>query len=96
MNPTHAEKLLWSRLVSVIGCIACYIDGNPNHYCLIHHCDGRTKPGSHKKVLPLCDKHHQTGGEEAPSIHPWRNRFEAKYGSQAELMEKCRRLLGGI
>lgn len=91
--PTREEKRLHDRLASTVGCIACLIDGIVNHHVSIHHCDGRTKKGCHQKVLPLCDRHHQTGGEQAPSIHPWKARFEAKYGTQEELMGKCREIL---
>ena len=45
------------------------------------------------KVLALCDRHHQTGGEEAPAIHPFKARFEAKYGTQAELLKMTDKLL---
>ena len=45
------------------------------------------------RVLPLCGPHHQTGGPGAPSIHPWKARFEAKYGTQAELLAKVAELL---
>ena len=93
MNPSRKEKLYWSRLASIVGCIACKLDGNNNHYVAIHHCDGRTKIGSHMKVLPLCAAHHQTGGEDAPSIHPWKNQFIAKYGTQEYLMELCEGLV---
>lgn len=92
-NPNKSEKLYWSRLVSVVGCIACRIDGITNNHVSIHHIDGRTKPGAHMNVLPLCDRHHQTGGEEAPAVHPWKRRFEAKYGTQEELMAKCDEIL---
>ena len=93
MNPTKSEKAYWADLAQYIGCIACFIDGQPNFEVSIHHCDGRTKPGAHKKVLPLCARHHQTGGEEAPSIHPWKSRFESRYGTQEELMDKCNEML---
>jgi len=93
MNPTRTEKLYWSRLVGVVGCIACRIDGTPTNHCSIHHIDGRTKPGAHLNVLPLCARHHQTGGTEAPSIHPWKRRFESKYGTQAELQARCNEIL---
>ncbi len=92
-NPTRTEKLLWSRLASEVGCIACRIDGRINHQVSIHHIDGRTKNGAHSNVLPLCAEHHQTGGEEAPAIHPWKRRFEAKYGTQAALKAMCDDLL---
>lgn len=95
MNPTNAEKEHWDRLASVIGCIACYLDGVENHYGSIHHCDGRTKPGCHMRVFFLCSPHHQTGGKEWPSIHPWKRRFEAKYGTQNKLIELCNNILEG-
>ena len=44
-------------------------------------------------VLPLCGEHHQTGGEDAPAIHPWKRRFVAKYGTQEELQAMCNRIL---
>lgn len=93
MNPTRAEKLMWNRLTNEVGCIACRLDGVTNHNVSIHHIDGRTKPGAHSNVIPLCGAHHQTGGEDAPSIHPWKRRFEAKYGLQQELKAMCYELL---
>jgi hypothetical protein len=95
MTPTSSERLYWDRLASEIGCIACRIDGRINHHVSIHHIDGRTKPGAHSNVLPLCAEHHQTGGEDAPSIHPWKRRFEAKYGTQSDLKSMCDDLLAG-
>lgn len=91
-NPTKSEKAFWDKLAS-IGCIACRQDGIFNDYVSIHHIDGRTKPGCHMKVLPLCAEHHQTGGESAPAIHPYKARFEAKYGSQIELLSKAKELI---
>lgn len=93
MNPTREEKAFWTRLADIVGCIACRLDGIKNHHVSIHHIDGRTKPGAHTKVLPLCDRHHQTGGEEAPSVHPWRARFEKKYGTQLDLLETCKQII---
>lgn len=93
MTPTKAEKRYHDMLAEIIGCIACFLDGHPNHYGSIHHVDGRTKPGCHMKVLFLCARHHQTGGKEAPSVHPWVRRFEAKYGTQESLISKCQEIL---
>jgi hypothetical protein len=92
---TAEEKTLWSRLAA-LGCIACMKDGNFNPHVSIHHVDGRTKPGCHQLVLPLCAGHHQDGtGEDKTmlAVHPWKARFERRYGSQAELMAACRELL---
>ena len=93
---TAAEKLLWTRLAA-LGCVACAKDGNFNTHVSIHHVDGRTKPGCHQLVLPLCAGHHQDGtGEDKAliAVHPWKARFEARYGSQAELMAECAQALG--
>ena len=92
---TTAEKLLWTRLAA-LGCVACKKDGKFNTHVSIHHVDGRTKPGCHQLVLPLCAGHHQDGtGEDKTmvAVHPWKARFEARYGTQAELMDECAQLL---
>lgn len=89
---TKADQT-WHDRVASLGCIACRQDGLLNTWVSIHHCDGRTKPGAHRKVLALCAPHHQTGGKDAPAIHPWKARFEAKYGTQAQLMAETERLL---
>lgn len=88
---TAAEKLMWTRLAA-LGCIACMKDGNFNPHVSIHHVDGRTKPGCHQLVLPLCAGHHQDGAGEDKTmlaIHPWKARFERRYGTQVELMAVC-------
>lgn len=94
-SPTKAERLYWSRLVNVIGCIACRIDGVTNHHCSIHHISGRTAPGCHMNVLSLCAGHHQdgTGAPGLIAVHPYKARFEAKYGKQEDLKAKCDEIL---
>ncbi len=92
---TAAEKILWSRLAA-LGCIACMKDGWCNTHVSIHHCDGRTKPGCHGRVLPLCAPHHQQDDTDPAgriAIHPNKARFERRYGTQAELMAMCAHLL---
>jgi hypothetical protein len=85
---TANEKQFHDR-VAALGCIACKIDGWQNNEVLIHHVDGRTKPGAHLKVLPLCAGHHQdgTGLPGLIAVHPWKSRFESKYGSQMDLID---------
>lgn len=89
------EKAYHDALVSIVGCIACRHDGNVNHYCSIHHIDGRTKPGAHMNVLSLCAGHHQkgTGIPGLIAVHPDKAMFEAKYGKQSELQAECNRIL---
>jgi hypothetical protein len=92
---TAEEKALWSRLAA-LGCIACMKDGVFNTYVSIHHVDGRTKPGCHKLVLPLCAPHHQQDDTDPVgriAVHPNKARFERRYGSQVELIAQCVRLL---
>jgi len=93
-TPTKAEKHFHDRLAS-LGCIACYLDGRYMEEVSIHHIDGRTKPGAHLKVLPLCSGHHQdgTGVPGLVAVHPWKARFEKLYGKQSEILELCHELL---
>ena len=88
-----AEKVLWDRLAA-LGCIACMKEGRYNPHVSIHHVDGRTKPGCHLLVLPLCAPHHQDDGSGALAVHPWKARFEKRYGSQLELVAECMNLIG--
>lgn len=96
---TPQEKELWGRLANEIGCIACMKDGRRNTYVSIHHVDGRTKPGCHQRVLPLCAQHHQrddTDPLQRIAVHPDQGRFEKRYGSQLELVDECMTLLNWI
>ena len=93
--PTKEEKRLWDKIAS-FGCIACLQDGIVNTHVSIHHIDGRTKPGSHKKVLALCAQHHQhddTDPEKRIGVHPFKARFENKYGSQYDLLSETMELI---
>ena len=89
---TPQEKELWDRLAG-LGCIACMKDGRYNPHVSIHHVDGRTKPGCHLLVLPLCGSHHQDDGSGAIAVHPWKARFEERYGDQRMLVLECMKLL---
>ena len=93
-NPSAAEKRFHDQLAS-LGCIACRLDGNHNPIVSIHHIDGRTKPGAHMRVLPLCAGHHQDGYgiPGLIAVHPYKRRFEDRYGSQCELLVMCEQLL---
>jgi len=86
-QPTKAEKELWSKIAEH-GCIACKKDGYYNPVISIHHIDGRTKTGAHRKVLSLCAGHHQdrTGIPGLVAVHPWKKQFEQRYGNQYDLL----------
>lgn len=93
-SATLEQKHYHGLLADVVGCIACRKDGGFNDYVSIHHIDGRTKPNAHWLVLPLCGPHHQDMGvQDAIPVHPYKIRFEAKYGKQIDLARECARLL---
>jgi hypothetical protein len=94
--PTAAERALHHDMAG-LGCIACLLDGRVNPWVSIHHIDGRTKPGAHKKVLALCAQHHQQDDTDPLgriAVHPNKARFEALYGSQESLLAMTMERLG--
>ncbi|OWT69229.1 MULTISPECIES: Ref family recombination enhancement nuclease [unclassified Achromobacter] len=90
-NPTAEQKRFWDMLVSNIGCVASRMDGFEDTRCSIHHIDGRTKPDAHWLVLPLSAGNHQdgTGTPGRIAVHPWKARFESRYGKQVDLLIWC-------
>lgn len=96
--PTAAEKAFMD-LAGKIPCLACMIDGRENHHISLHHIDGRTKPGAHFLVLPLCAPHHQqddTDPQRRVSLHGRKETFTARYGTEAELLQALKNLIGGM
>jgi hypothetical protein len=91
-RPPTAEEARFMDAIAGLGCIACRKDGIENPWGSIHHIDGRTKPGAHFLVLFLCAGHHQAGTGENKTliaVHPDKARFEARYGTQRELLAEC-------
>ena len=89
-STTRIQNHYHDLLADVVGCIACRKDGGFTDYVSIHHIDGRTKPHAHWTVLPLCGPHHQDLGVAGfVSVHPWKARFENKYGRQMDLLREC-------
>lgn len=95
-TPTAAEQRFMDA-AGAVPCLACLIDGRVNHHISLHHIDGRTKPGAHLLVLPLCAEHHQqddTDPLRRPSLHGRKATFTARYGTEAELLAHLHALLG--
>lgn len=90
-NPTAEQMRFWDMLASNIGCVASRMDGFVDMHCSIHHIDGRTKPDAHWLVLPLSAGNHQdgTGAPGRIAVHPWKTRFEERYGRQRVLLVWC-------
>lgn len=96
-SPT-AEEARFMDQVASLGCIACAKDGIVNPWISLHHIDGRTKPGAHLLVLPLCAPHHQQDDADPlqrPSVHGRKATFTARYGTERELLVECQQMIGG-
>ena len=83
-KPTAAEQRHLSA-VAELGCCVCRRELGVFSPAAIHHTTGKTKPGAHMLVLPLCGAHHQTGGRGI-ALHAGRVEWERLHGTQAELL----------
>lgn len=81
-----AEERRHMAAVAALGCCVCRREFGIYSPAAIHHTDGKTKPGAHMRVLPLCGSHHQTGGYGV-ALHAGRVEWERLYGTQDELIE---------
>ena len=79
-----------------LGCIVCIRNGVitpfsvPPEFTSIHHISGKTAPDAHFNTIGLCAKHHQTSEE---AVHFNKARFEARNGTQAQLLRHVKRLV---
>jgi hypothetical protein len=90
------EEKKWLEAIVSFGCVACWLDGSPSRPPAVHHLlRGGLRVG-HLYSLPLCDPgHHQSGQQFGlVSRHPWKTRFETKYGTEQELLNKLQERLG--
>jgi len=91
-RPPTAEEARFMDKMGKLPCIACLKDGWTNRTISLHHIDGRTKPGAHFLVLPLCGPHHQqddTDPRGRISLHGRKATFQARYGTERELLAEC-------
>lgn len=94
-TPTAAEQRFMD-LAGAVPCMACAKDGRENRQISLHHVDGRTKPGAHFLVLPLCGPHHQQDDSdplERVSLHGAKKVFGQIYGTERELLAELYALL---
>lgn len=85
-----------------MGCIVCrnlgYIHLRDSVECDAHHLtDGGRRKG-HDDTIPLCPIHHRGGQNDEGSVsrHPWRKEFEARYGTEQELLEQTNKELSEL
>lgn len=89
-----AEKAHLNRL-SELGCIACRNMGFYGTPPEIHHprvFAGVGQKASHYQAIPLCHHHHRTGGH-GEAIHAGQKTWEARFGTEKELLEQVKALL---
>ena len=90
------SKTMHKRRVFELGCIACrkmgYYDTPPE----LHHVrngQGMGQRASDFEIIPLCPIHHRLGGTGV-AIHAGKESFEAKFGTERELLDQVNVLLG--
>jgi len=75
--------------VAALGCILC---GRPAE---IHHLrdgQGMAQRADDEEAIPLCPEHHRDGGR-GTAIHAGRESFEARFGTERELLAEVNRRL---
>lgn len=94
--PTAAERE-WMDAIVAYGCVACRIDGHAPRPTAVHHILRGGQRIGHLFTLSLCDPGHHQGGEQFGLIsrHPYKARFEAKYGTELELLARLRATIQG-
>ena len=91
--PTKAESE-WMSAIQATGCIVCRENGFPGTPACIHHELIGGKRRGHFYTLPLCPYHHTECQIFGGALHNGKKTFLAKYGSEEELREKVRIILG--
>lgn len=87
---TKAEQVHMSA-VQALGCICCRQEGVYSPAELHHPLSGGRRMG-HMHVIPLCATHHRAG-IEGVSRHPYRVAWEARYGTEAQLLQQVDEML---
>lgn len=85
--PNVAERA-WMDWIVARGCIACQRDGLGHRAAAVHHILRGGRRMGHLYTLPLCDPGHHQGGQPLGMVsrHPWKARFEERYGSELSLL----------
>lgn len=90
-----AEEKLWIKAILSFGCVACWLDGLAGVPAEVHHILRGSVRMGHLYSLPLCangpNGHHRNG---PTARHPYKARFEAKYGTEQHLLNLLQRRLG--
>jgi len=93
-NPTVAEQT-WMDAITDLGCIACSIEGRERVTGAVHHILRGGHRIGHMHTICLCDPGHHQNGQPMGLIsrHPWKAQFEARYGTESELLELTKKIV---
>jgi hypothetical protein len=95
---TKADEIRFD-LLHRIGCICCRKAGSGYRAPDVHHILSGGRRISHQATLPLCPDHHRipsTGAVVGPSLADGSRVFEAKWGTQLELLAEVNALIAGL
>ena len=87
--------LVHKAFVAELGCIVCRREGNGPTPAELHHPRkdvGMSQRASDWDVIPLCYLHHRKGGHGV-ALHAGPETFEARFGTEAELLDHVWRML---
>lgn len=90
-KPNKAEKE-WLDQIIQLGCIVCLLEKLGATPCEAHHTNGGD---NHFDTFGLCFPHHRSGKdvEKYTSRHPFKKKFETRYGSEKELLQKTKEII---
>lgn len=93
--PPTAEESRWMAAIAELGCCVCMKFHQVHTPPAVHHIVEGGRRLGHFYTIPLCDPgHHQNSATwEKISRHPYKARFEKKYGTEYELLEYVQDLL---
>lgn len=102
-TPTKAEQKIMDEIAE-LGCIVdveledewgIKTKERCEQFAELHHPTGAGmgQRNPHVDVIPLCPKHHRTGGHGV-ALHAGQETWEKKFGTEAELIIKRNELLG--
>ncbi len=98
--PNKDEKEFMDKMCE-IGCIVCLNLDYETPEVTPHHMEGKTRPGAHYKIIPLCSNHHQVPdikgrwvSRHGPGKNTGKALFEEEYGTEEELYSQCLEILG--
>lgn len=99
MTPKQRKKRF--AALAQIGCIVCRNEGLGDTPAEIHHLKGYQyssmgKRASDQVSIPLCPIHHRHGGHGQVGYHQSPDRFESRYGTQAELLDQVNGIIDSM